>query len=185
MGIIQTINSGLDVMFSPLLSLPPLWAIFTIAILLSILVTLLYKRLTDQELMKTLKQDIKALQQEMKKLRDKPDKMMEVNKRAMEKNMKYMMHSLKPTLVTFLPMILIIGWISSHYAVATISPGESFTLYAFMDDVTINNATIEVPEGVKLLSSTTSDIIRIDNGEDQANLPFLDASLTKPGGVLA
>src|SRR3989344_3449858 len=103
-------ESLLNPVLSPLLSLPPLAAILIVSIFLSVLMTLIYKWMTDQELMKTLKED--------------------VNKRAMEKNMKYMMHSLKPTLVTFIPLIIIFAWLSSHLAFYPLIAGEQFTLDA-------------------------------------------------------
>ena len=68
------------------------------------------------EYMKELKGEMKEFQKEMKDLKDDPKKMMEVQKRAMEKNMKYMLQSLKPTLFTFIPLILIFGWLRSYYA---------------------------------------------------------------------
>ena len=73
--------------------------------LITLLITLIYKFTTDQDLMKQLKAELKELQAEMKALKSEPEKAMEVQKRAMQTNMKYMMQSMKATLFTFIPII--------------------------------------------------------------------------------
>jgi uncharacterized membrane protein (DUF106 family) len=118
--------SWLDPMLGPLLDINPFLAVFLVSFLLSILITIIYKLMTDQELMKTLKEDMKAAQKEMKLLKDNPAKLIEHQKKAMEKNMKYMMHSMKPTLITFIPIILIFGWLNANFAYEPILPGEEF-----------------------------------------------------------
>jgi len=118
--------SLLDPVLGPLLTINPFLAIFLVSLVLSVLITVIYKFMTDQELMKTLKQDMKAMQKEMKALKDHPEKMLAKQKVAMDKNMKYMMHSMKPTLVTFIPIILIFGWLNANFAFEPIPPGEEF-----------------------------------------------------------
>ena len=111
---------GLDTFFNvitgPLFRLPEPFPILVISLFLTLVTTLIYKYVTDQELMKTLKDDMKAMQAEMKTLKDHPEKMMAVQKQAMQKNMKYMMQSFKPMLITFIPVVFIFGWLNRHYA---------------------------------------------------------------------
>jgi uncharacterized membrane protein (DUF106 family) len=107
-----------DATLGPLLNLPKPFGLLAISFILTLLITIIYKYMTDQELMKTLKADMKSAQAEMKKLKDDPKKMMEMQKEAMQKNMKYMMKSMKPTLVTFIPIILIFGWLRQYYEAA-------------------------------------------------------------------
>ncbi len=59
----------LDPIFSPLLNLPTLLAITLLSFLISLIITLIYKFATDQDLMKRLKEEMKELQKEMKDLR--------------------------------------------------------------------------------------------------------------------
>ena len=108
-------DSFFDAVFGPILGLPNPLGLLIISFILTAIITVIYKYMTDQELMKTLKEDIKAMQKQMKELKDNPEKMMAVQKEAMQKNMKYMMHSMKPTLITFIPIIIIFGWLRSHY----------------------------------------------------------------------
>lgn len=104
-----------NTVFGPVMTLPDPLPIAIISFILTLITTLIYKYMTDQEVMKTLKADIKALQGEMKKHRENKDKMMHYQKKAMEKNMTYMKHSLKPMIITFIPIIFIFGWLRSYY----------------------------------------------------------------------
>ena len=179
MGLYDAINNVISPVFDPLLNLSPFFGILIISLVISVIVTFIYKWVTDQELMKTLKTDIKELQSEMKKFKQHPEKMMAINKKMMEKNTQYMKHTLKPTLFTFLPLILIIGWLSTTYAYDPISPGESFTVYALMSDVTVGDASIGIPEGIRLLSGNTSEVVRIPKEDNPKSLPFENTQLTK------
>ncbi len=86
-----------------------------ISFFITLIITVAYKYFTDQNLMKSLKEDTKRLQSDMKNHKDNPTKMMEIQKEAMEKNMKYMMHSFKPTLITLIPLLIIFAWLRNAY----------------------------------------------------------------------
>lgn len=148
----MVLESLFDPIFSPLLGLHPGLAILLIALLVSLLVVLVYKKFTDQDLMKRLKDEIKELQEEMKRLKDKPDEMMKVQKQAMETNMKYMMKSFKPTLITFIPIIIIFGWLNVHFAFEPLVAGNDFSVaLEFVEGLT-GPVTLVVPEGLSLLN---------------------------------
>lgn len=93
----------------------PLWAIVILTLLLTILITVAYKFLTNQELMKSLKQESEALKAEMKSLKNDTEKLMQVQKKAMEKSFEYMRHSMKPTLFYLIPLLLIFSWMSKTF----------------------------------------------------------------------
>lgn len=101
--------------FGSLITSSPLSTLIGMSIFVTIIVTVAYKFFTNQELMKTLKEDGKRLQQEMKSHKDNPTKMMEIQKQALEKNMQYMMHSFKPTIITLIPLLIIFGWLRNTY----------------------------------------------------------------------
>ncbi len=110
----------LDGIFNPTLgwvlnTLPSPWGLLLVSFLLTLLMTLAYKYFTDQNLMKSLKEEMKAMQNEVKGMKDQPDKMMAKQKDLMDKNLKYMKQSFKPMLITFLPMIVIFGWLRGYY----------------------------------------------------------------------
>lgn len=153
----------LNLIFAPLFSLPPLFAILILSFMISLLIILITKYTTDQALMKKLKEEIKEYQSQTKQLKNEPAKAMEIQKKAMESNMRYMMHSLKPTLITFIPIILIFGWMSSVFAYESIKPNQQFTVTAFFDANSNGNAEIAVPESITILSNKTQ---KIENGKN-------------------
>jgi|TARA_Y100000310_G_C20226656_1_gene598274 uncharacterized membrane protein (DUF106 family) len=114
----MVLENFFDWLFGPLLRLGDGWAVILISLLLTLMINLFYKAFTDQETMKTLKAELKHLQKEMKTLRDQPEKFMKIQKEAMAKNMVYMKHSMKPTLITFIPLIIIFGWLRTRFGEA-------------------------------------------------------------------
>ncbi len=138
-----------------LLTINPLMLIIVVSVLISVVMVFVYKFMTDQNLMKRLKEEIKELQSEMKTLRDNPSKMADVNKRAMETNLKYMMHSMKPTLVTFIPIILIFGWLNAHIAYDPLLVGQEFSVELNFYEGTAGQIIVGVPEGISLINGET------------------------------
>jgi len=104
-----------NMLFGPIMALQVPYNLAVLSLILTTFITLVYKYVTDQELMKSLKEEMKEMQKQMKEFKDDPPKMMEMQKKAMEKNMKYMMHSFKPMLITFVPLILVFGWLRNYY----------------------------------------------------------------------
>lgn len=111
----MSFTSFLDPILGPLMRIPNPWNLLLLSFILTLIMTLVYKFLTDQKLMKELKDEMKGFKDEMKKFKDNPEKMMEIQKRAMEKNMKYLLQSLKPTLITFIPILIIFEWMRQYY----------------------------------------------------------------------
>ena len=148
----------LNIIFAPLLKLPTAMAIIIMAFLISLIIIIITKFTTDQTLMKKLKEEIKEYQNQSKQLKDNPSKAMEVQKKAMEVNMKYMTHSLRPTLITFIPIILIFGWMSSTFAYESIKPLQEFTITAVFDKNINGNSELIVPDGITLAGNGTQKI---------------------------
>ncbi len=124
----------LNPVFSPLLGLPALAVIVLLSLVISIIVTLIYKYMTDQTLMKDLKTRQKELQKRMKAAKKEPDKLMKMQKEAMELNMKTMKQSFKPMLLTFIPVIIIFGWLNANIAYEPIMPGQEFNATAVFNE---------------------------------------------------
>ena len=142
--------SFLDPIFNPLLQLPVLWAVIIISLVLALIIIVVYRYTTNQEQMKQLKDEMKDYQKQMKELRNNPEKMMEVQKKAMQANMKYMSSSMKSTLITFIPIILIFGWMNNALAYEPILPGQEFTTTAVFQKGAIGEIELVVPEGITL-----------------------------------
>jgi uncharacterized membrane protein (DUF106 family) len=158
------LESILNPILLPLLKLPSFWAILIISLAISLLITFVYKWMTDQHLMKSLKDEIKDSQKKMKEFKHDAAKVMEIQKKAMETNMKYMMHSMKPTLITFIPLIIIFGWLNAHLAYEPIMPNQEFTTSALFSKGTTGTIKFIAPEGIELVSNATQKMM--DNKAD-------------------
>ena len=115
----------LDLMFGWVLAFDLWIAIFILAFLITLLMTLVYKWATDQNEMKRLKKQLKDLQKKMREQRENPKNVMQLQKKLMSINMEYMKKSLKPALYTFIPIILVFGWMAANLAFAPVLVGES------------------------------------------------------------
>ncbi len=136
-------ESILDPIFSPLLRLIPIIGIAIISLLISLIITIVYKYMTDQTMMKDLKMRQKDFQKKMKENKQNPEKLMKLQKEAMEVNMKYMTQSFKPTLITFLPIIIIFGWLNANIAYEPILPGQEFSVTLLFNQGYTGNVTLE------------------------------------------
>ena len=148
----------LNPIFFPLLSLPTLWAVIILSFLISLIITIIYKYTTDQNLMKQLKEEMKEFQKEVKELKKEPEKAMQVQKKAMQTNMKYMMQSMKSTLFTFIPIIIIFSWMTANLAYEPIMPGQDFTVSAMFAKGANGKISLSGPDGLKIEGSAEKNI---------------------------
>ena len=162
----------LDPVFNPLLSLGPFWALFIISFVISLVIVVIYKYTTDQTLMKSLKDEMKEFQKEIKELKEHPEQAMKVQKKAMQTNMKYMMQSFKSTIYTFVPIIILFGWLNANLTHLPIMPGEEFSVSALFDKGVEGEAEIMYPEALTLQSDA---IKQIESGK-------IDWALSGPAG---
>lgn len=155
----MSISDFLNPVFSPLLNLPIFWAIIVLSFMISLIITIIYKYTTDQNLMKQLKEEMKAFQKQIKELKKEPERAMAIQKKSMRTNMKYMMQSMKSTLYSFIPIILIFGWMNANFAYEPIMPGQEFTTTIFLEDNTDGRIELSVPQGIEISGATKKEII--------------------------
>ena len=129
-----------------------------ISLLIALLMNLIYKWMTDQNLMKSLKDEMKKYQQDMKKESKDPKKVMEIQKKSMEVNMKYMSSSLKPSFITLIPALLIFAWLGSVLSYDPITPGQTFTTTVVFENGISGNMAIVVPPEINVLENSTKEI---------------------------
>jgi len=158
MGFFSFLDPVLNFVFSPLLNLSPLLGIMIMSFLISLIIVIIYKYATNQSLMKQLKDEIKELQKQAKELKEEPEKAMAVQKKAMQTNMKYMMQSMKATLITFIPIIIIFGWLQAHFAFVPILPDQDFSMTINFEEGVQGNVSVSVPDGIKILGSSVQKI---------------------------
>lgn len=148
----------LNPVFSPMLGMPPIAAIAIISFIISFIITIVYKYMTDQTMMKDLKTRQKDMQKQMKAHKKDPDKMMKLQKQAMELNMKYMKQSFKPTLITLLPILIIFGWLNANLAYDPLMPGQEFTATLQFNEGYTGDVSVTVPDGVEVIGDATKEI---------------------------
>jgi uncharacterized membrane protein (DUF106 family) len=143
-----------------LLEIPPFWAILIISFVITLLTTLVYKFTTDQKKMKKLKEDMKEYQKKIKEFsKSDPQKAMSIQQEAMKQNMEYMKHSFKSTLYTFIPIIIIFGWLNAHMAYYQIMPDQTFNVTAYFAEGHAQTVSISSIPELELLSNATQTII--------------------------
>lgn len=106
--------------FQIILDYPKL-SIIAFSLVISLIITIVNYFVIDQNKMRALKEKQKSQQEEMKKHKDNPQKMMELQKEMMAGVSENFKHSLKPMLITFIPLILLFGWLRSTFALTTIA----------------------------------------------------------------
>jgi len=148
----------LNPIFDPLLNLPSLLTVLILSFGISAIITLIYKFTTNQRVMKDLKEEMKEFQKQIKELKSDPQKAMEVQKKSMQTNMKYMGHSMKSTLFTFLPIIIIFGWMNANLSYDPILPGQDFTTNVFFEEGIKGEMTLSVPQGINIQGSSIKNV---------------------------
>ena len=126
----------IDPILRPLLILNPLIAVILISFIISIVMLFAYKKLTDQSLLKRLKDEIKELQAEMKTLKDKPD-----------------------NLFTIIPIIFIFGWLNANMAFYPLIADTQFSITAQFAEGTTGTIELIPPDGITVLSALDQDIL--------------------------
>ncbi|NQV08607.1 DUF106 domain-containing protein [Candidatus Woesearchaeota archaeon] len=154
----MVLDSIINPVFAPFLELPVFWSIFILSLVLSVVITFIYKAMTNQELMKSLREDMKKQQKQLKTLRSQPEKMMAIQKQIMEKNGKYMLQSFKPMIITFIPIIMIFGWFNAHYSYDPINPGEEFITTMYFSNIIEGVVSLELPNEISVVDENEQEI---------------------------
>ena len=154
----MVLENFLNPVFSPLLNLPTLWAVILLSFLISLIITVVYKYTTDQNLMKQLKEEMKEFQREIKELKKEPEKAMQIQKKSMQTNMKYMMHSMRSTLFSIIPIIVIFSWMNANFAYEPILPGQDFTTIVVFEENVNGVIELSVPEGLIINGDAIKDV---------------------------
>ncbi len=90
-------------------------SVVLVAFLITLFMTLVTKKFTDQKRLKELKAVQKACQIKIKDAKGDLKKQGEIQKEMMTCSMEMMKHSMKPMLYTFIPLILVFAWIRGIY----------------------------------------------------------------------
>ena len=93
----------------------PKLSIILVGFLVTLVMTLITKKVTDQNRMKELKEIQKKCQIKLKDSKGDMKKQQEIQKEIMACSMELMKHSFKPALYTMIPALLLITWLRGIY----------------------------------------------------------------------
>lgn len=102
-------------MIKELLISNPKISVIVVSFLMTLLMTLVTKKFTNQSRMRELKEIQKACKIKLKDAKGDLKTQGEIQKQMMECSMELMKHSFKPMIFTFLPLIIIFWWIRGIY----------------------------------------------------------------------
>ena len=136
----MVLDSFFDAMFGSVIEASPLWGVILVSFVFTLLITLAYKYLTDQEVMKSLKAEMKEMRKEMKEYKDNPEKMMQIQKQSFEKSMQQMKMQLKPMLITMIPLLIMFTWLRSTYE----GTGDLFWIFGWLGTYIITSIIFSI-----------------------------------------
>lgn len=158
MGLFNILDPILDNVLAPLLKLQPLIGIMIISLIITVIITLIYKYSTDQTLLKEIKQKQKGLQGEMKKHKNNPKKVMKLQKETMQLSMDMMKQSFKSMIFTFIPIIIIFGWVGTHFAYQPFEIGDEFNATLSIKKDASGEILLNAPQGIEIISQNSKII---------------------------
>ncbi len=158
MSWIDTATSFLNPVMHPLLQIHPLLAVAVVSCFIALFNAWVYKIFTDQHKMKALKEDMKRMQNEVRKYKDNSSKMLEVQSEMMKKNLDYMKQSFKPTLITMIPVLIILGWMTGHLAYDPIHPSMPVNVTVFLQKAEVGTVQLQVPFGMEIIGNESQDV---------------------------
>lgn len=141
-----------------ILDLPPLVGILAISVFVSAVTTIIYKYTTNQRLMKEIKEDVKRMQSEVRTTKDTA-RIAALQKQMMSRSMQQLSSSMKSTFITFIPLLMLFGWMQANMAYTPITPGEEFTTTAQFANASPGlNITLNAGSGLEMLDSPVQEV---------------------------
>lgn len=93
----------------------PISSLVAIAFLVTLVMTLITKKFTNQNRMKELKESQKDLQKKMRDAAGNLEKQRKIQQEIMESSFELMKHSFKPLIITLLPLLGIFWFLKNIY----------------------------------------------------------------------
>lgn len=93
----------------------PVYSIIVFSLCITLISTLITKFLTNQEKMKSMKERQKEIQKKLKGCKPGDKLFEELQSELLQITMIMMKSSFKPLLITFIPFLILFGWIRKTY----------------------------------------------------------------------
>ena len=154
--LVQILNSILtklfDVVFLPLRAFPPVWAMLAISCLTGLLMLWVFKLVSNQDAIKTVKDRIKGNLLAVRIYQHDIGVVLRSQGKILQHTLTYMKHSLFPMLVMIVPVVLIIVQLNLWFSVQPLEVGKATLLKLKVRDSSSvqQDVRIEVPGGVSV-----------------------------------
>lgn len=111
----ESVHAAFDPTLGALLNWHVTLGLIIITAILNLATTILHKKVTDQDMLKRIKEEQKLVNEEMKLYKDNPNKTMELSKKSMELAFKTFPITMRPIVYTAIPFILLFRWITDYF----------------------------------------------------------------------
>jgi hypothetical protein len=140
-----------DLLFAPFSALSPVWGLIFISVVTGLLMLLIFKRTSNQQEIRTVKNHIQAYLLELRLYQHDAGLSMQAFRNVLKSNMKYLGYAFKPMLFLIIPVLLIMIQLGVRYEYRALSVGEQAVLdVRFPDRVQGMNIRIEAPKSVRI-----------------------------------
>lgn len=147
----SAVGSIFKLIFLPFSSLNPWVAMLVISLLTALLMLFIYKKTSDQDGIRRVKNRIKASLLEIRLYQNDLRTQLVSQKELLAANLRYLLYNLRPLLVMMVPIFLILAQLNLWFASRPPAPGETFLLKArFIKTVDLERLRLdlETPEGL-------------------------------------
>lgn len=142
-----------EIMFFPLRSLSPWFAMAFISCLTGIFMLLIFRLASNQEGIKRTKSRVKAHLLELRLFRDSLPVSLQAQGNLLLANFRYIGFAVKPMLVMLIPLVLTLAQLDLWFGRESLQPGRAFLLKARFDDAqnySSPDMVLETPSGLEV-----------------------------------
>ncbi len=117
-GLTSMLIGPMNSLFSPILALNPMIALFLLSSIITISIIVLTKKFTDVETMKELREGIQNIREDLTDAQKKGDKdnTDKLLNQMMEMNAEFMKHSYKSLLISLIVISIFLPWLKYQYS---------------------------------------------------------------------
>ncbi len=147
----KAVGSLINLLFLPFSSLPPWVAMVVISLLTALLMLFIYKKISNQEGIRRVKNRLKASLMEIRLYQNDMRAQLQSQKELLSANLQYLLYNLKPLLVMIWPIFLLLAQLNLWFASRPPRPGETFLVKAgFIKTVDLERLSLdlEAPDGL-------------------------------------
>ncbi len=194
----QILYSTIETICAPLIAMGPIYAIAAISTFISLLLSICYKLLVNQNKVKYIRTELKELKTKMNaaKKKGKDKELKTLFDKSLKLNNQQLMLNMKPLIASMVLITLFLPWLSHAYGDITVNLEDNKGIYTYKDikenftitQDTETTITFENPElgtlkeGAEINIGDRTHIIEIKKKDDKidkvtfnsfrANLPF-------------